>query len=129
MNNKALSRRAANSLDIGAVSQTIVEAARVSAEVCSAAVNQLREIEYLLERRAQQDETIRLLRQASKSPVSKTHPRELSLLRRSYHAIRELHGIQTCTLKGCQYCRLAQEIAIAVGAMGLMKSNSPGDRQ
>lgn len=57
---------------------------------------------------------IKQIRQARQAPAG---PRDgLELLRRGYHAVRILHDFRKCKLKGCEYCRLGEEIVASIGA-------------
>jgi hypothetical protein len=67
-------------------------------------------------------ETIRKLRTCLNAPA--VFPETAELLRRSYHAIRILHDFRSCKWKGCEYCRLGQEIVGQLGSRTIMEDST-----
>jgi hypothetical protein len=73
-------------------------------------------------------EAIRRLRAYVNAAADPAPQGSAELLRRSYHAIRELHNYRLCRLKGCEYCALGNDIHGAVGTQKLVEQTTIAKR-
>jgi hypothetical protein len=111
---KELVRKPA-SLDINQAIQQVQESAKNHNEMAGAAVDQLRGIRRQLESRAERDFAVKNLRAVVANSGMGLDKKTRRVLCRAYHAIRVLHDYRNCKLKGCDFCFLGDDIAVAIG--------------